>query len=74
MTKEQEEKILLSHDELIRVCQAALRVIIKFKKFKKFEAELLQEEVEPGFAQRAEEVSKEIHWERRILLAQGKPS
>jgi hypothetical protein len=64
---DQIDELVRSHDEIMEVCKAAFEVIMSSKKhFKQLEVALAKRGVIPGFAERAEEIRKEIMHDRII--------
>ena len=65
------DNLLISHDELISVCQVQMEIILRAGLQRKLEQKLKEAKVEPGFADRSEESQKEYHRERLMLMASG---
>jgi hypothetical protein len=64
-------ELLISHDELILVCQTQMEIILRAGLQKKLEQKLTEAKVEPGFAQRSEKSQGNYRRERLMLMASG---
>jgi hypothetical protein len=65
------DELLMSHDELVSVCQTQMEIILRSGLQKKLEQKLKERNIEPGFAQRAEKSQEDYHRERLMLMASG---
>lgn len=64
MTPETIDAIVESHDELVRVCQAMMSLILKKNLFEDLAEYFVDADVTPGFAERAEEARTNVMNER----------
>lgn len=64
MTDETVDAIVASHDELVRVCQAQMSLILKKGLFEELAAYFVDADVTPGFTTRAEEARTNVMHER----------
>ena len=68
---DKQTKLLISHDELMVICQQQMEIILRAGLHKKLETALKNSGVQPGFAARAEEVQEDFKLERLQLMASG---
>lgn len=65
------DELLMSHDELEIVCKTMMEIILRAHLEAKLNKCLYAKKVQPGFAQRSEEVKEKFTHERRLLMASG---
>lgn len=69
MIKEDFEELVQSHDELVHICQASMEVILRAGLQKNLDKKLREHTIEPGFAERAEQIREKISPEYRRSIA-----
>ena len=65
------DELLISHDELVTVAQTMMEIILRAGLQKKLDVKLKESGVQPGFAERANNIEKIFHRERLMLMASG---
>jgi hypothetical protein len=65
------DELIISHDELLIVCQTAFALILDSGLQDDLDRVLRETKVQPGFAQRANQVQEKYTRERRMLIATG---
>ena len=64
-------ELLMSHDELEIVCKTMMEIILRARLDTKLSRCLHAKKVQPGFAERCEEVKEKFHRERLLLMSSG---
>jgi hypothetical protein len=65
------DELLMSHDELEIVCKTMMEIILRARLEAKLGKCLHAKKVQPGFAERSEEVKQKFHRERLLLMSSG---
>lgn len=65
------DELIISHDELMIVCQALFGVVLASGLQDDVDKSLAEAKIQPGFAARANEVKDKFSRERRMLIATG---
>ena len=65
------DELIMSHDELHTICKSLFQIILNNDLEIEMENVLKEAKIQPGFAQRAEEVEQKFSRERRMLMSTG---